>query len=368
MTDGVRRTLVIAEAGVNHNGSLERALRMVRVAAAAGADVVKFQTFRAERMISPRAPKAEYQLAATDAGESQREMIRALELDAPMHEALMAECAACGVEFLSTPFDDLSVELLARLGVARLKLPSGEVTNGPLLLKAAATGLPVILSTGMAMLSEVRLALGALAFGWLGLSGPSPDAFLEAGASPEGQAALAAKATVLHCTTEYPAPFADANLRAMQTLREEFGLPVGFSDHTPGVALPIAAAALGAAVVEKHFTLDRTLPGPDHRASLEPDELARMVEGIRAVESALGDGVKRPRPSEVKNMAIARKSLCAFAAIRAGEPFTEENLAPMRPGDGVSPMRFWDYLGRPSPRDYAPGELVEPLPGEGGEA
>lgn len=340
----------IAEAGSNHNRDLDTALRLIDVAADAGADAVKFQTFRSEEVISRHAVKAEYQKRTTGGDESQLDMVRALELDAKAHERLVAHCQQRGIQFLSTPFDVPSVALLQRLGVPRLKVPSGEITN-PLLLRAvAATGLPLIVSTGMSTLAEVEAALAILAVTWVGRA----DAF----ASAEGQRLLQERVTLLHCTTEYPAPFDEINLRAMATMRVAFGLSVGYSDHTPGVSIPVAAVALGASIIEKHFTLDRTLPGPDHVASLEPGELGAMVAGIRATEQALGSGVKVPSPAEMKNLVVARKSLVAARAIRRGEPFTTENLTAKRPGSGISAMRYDEWLGRPADRDYRADDLI----------
>ncbi|AMV71854.1 N-acetylneuraminate synthase [Desulfuromonas carbonis] len=355
-----RHTYIIAEAGVNHNGSLEMAKKLVEVAADAGADAVKFQTFKANKLVSSLAPKAEYQTRTTGSDESQFEMIRKLELDDHAHEALIAHCKICNIEFLSTPFDLESVDLLAgRFDLPCIKIPSGEITNAPLLLKIARTGKPVILSTGMSTLGEVEDALGVLAFGFLSKSGPSIAAFRAAYCSAQGQALLLDKVTLLHCTTEYPAPLEDVNLQVMDTLKSAFGLPVGYSDHTEGIAVPIAAVDRGAVVIEKHFTLDRSLPGPDHKASLEPAELRQMVRSIRDVEQALGTGTKHPTPSELKNMAVARKSLVAACTIRSGEPFTAENLAVKRPGNGLSPMHQWELLGRKAGKDFAVDEAIE---------
>jgi N-acetylneuraminate synthase len=352
-------TYVIAEAGVNHNGSLEMALQLIDAAAKAGVDAVKFQTFRGTEVVSRHAPKAAYQKATTGEAESQLAMVQKLELDAAAHRCLVAHCIARGVQFLSTPFDVPSVGLLVELGVPRLKLPSGELTN-PLLLRAVAgTGLPVIVSTGMATLGEVEAALGVLAAVYIAREGGPVLLPTAAMAHPAGRAALSARVTLLHCTTEYPAPYAEVNLHAMATLRAAFGLPVGYSDHTPGVAVPTAAVALGACLIEKHFTLDRTLPGPDHRASLEPGELAEMVRAVRAVEQALGDGVKVPTPSEVPNRAVARRSLVARTAIRRGECFSPENLTVKRPGTGVPASEYDAWLGRVASRDYVPDELID---------
>jgi N-acetylneuraminate synthase len=352
-----RSVFIIAEAGVNHNGSVEMAKQLIEVAAEAGADAVKFQTFKAENIVSRYAPKADYQKATTGEAESQLEMLRRLELDRASHEVLFAFCREKNLEFLSTPFDGESVDLLVKLGVARLKVSSGEITNAPLLLKMARTGLPIIMSTGMASLGEVEMALGVLAFGYLNdRERPSLPEFDRAWR--EGRDLLQEKVILLHCTTEYPAPFEEVNLRIMATLARAFNLPVGYSDHTQGIAVPIAAAARGAAVIEKHFTLDKNLPGPDHRASLEPSELAAMVQGIRHVEVALGSSCKLPAPSELKNREVARKSLVAARSIRKGEYFSEENLTSKRPGTGISPLYYWDWLGRIAERDYKPDEII----------
>ncbi len=354
------RTLIIAEAGVNHNGSLDRALALVDVAAAAGADIVKFQTFRAEALASAAAPKAAYQKEATGEAGAQLEMLRALELDAAAHRRLAAHAAQRGIEFLSTAFDEASLDLVLSLGVKRLKVPSGEITNAPLVLKMARSGLPILLSTGMADLAEIETALGVLAFGYAAPpeAAPSPAAFRVALLGDAGKQALAGRVAVLHCTTQYPAPVEDANLRAMATIAQRFGLPVGYSDHTEGIAVATAAVALGATVIEKHFTLDRTLPGPDHRASLEPGELEAMVAAIRAVERALGSPEKRATASERPNIAVARKSLVAARPIARGETFTPDNLTALRPGGGRPPLEYWSLLGRTAERDYAKHEMI----------
>ena len=315
-------TLIIAEAGVNHNGRIETAGQLIEIAAEAGADLVKFQTFSADRLVTGSASKADYQLETTSTSESQHEMIRKLELSREMHEELIAHCKKCGVGFFSTGFDPQSVDLLAELGLDRFKIPSGEINNLPYLRHIGQYGKPVILSTGMARLGEIEAALEVL----------------EASGTPRE------RVTVLHCNTEYPTPMADVNLKAMLAIRDALGVQVGYSDHTLGIEVPIAAVAMGATVIEKHFTLDRNLPGPDHRASLEPDELKAMVQAIRNIELALsGDGLKRPSPSESKNIEIARKSLLALVPIKAGEPFTEANLGVKRPGSGISPMRWDDF-------------------------
>lgn len=353
-----RPCLVIAEAGVNHNGDRDKAFALVDIAAEAGADIVKFQTFRADRLASVQAPKAEYQVRQTDADESQFGMLRRLELSHDMHRALIDHCRARKIGFLSTPFDVESLDFLSGIGIDRVKIPSGEITNGPFLLHAARSGLPIILSTGMSTLADIEAALKVIAFGWHHASGlPNPAALESLAVTPLPDAA--ARITLLHCTTEYPAPADSVNLLAMGTMRQTFGLPVGLSDHTAGIAVPIAAIGLGATVIEKHFTLDRALPGPDHKASLEPDELRQMVAGIRAAEAALGQPVKRPAPVEIKNIAIARKSLVAARPIAAGEAFTAENLTAKRPGDGRSPMDYWQLLGTPATRAYAQDEAIQ---------
>lgn len=354
--------VVIAEAGVNHNGDLELARRLVDAAADAGADAVKFQTFRAEALVSPQAPKAEYQRRTTDAAESQLDMIRALELSSAHHRVLLDHAASRGIAFLSTPFDLDSLAFLTDdLGLRRIKLGSGELTNGPLLLAAARRAEQLIVSTGMGSLAEVEDALRMLAFGFVAApaTDPSPAAMEEAYGTPAARAALQERVVLLHCTTDYPTSFPDVNLRAMATLRRAFGLRIGYSDHTPGLHVAVAAVAAGACVVEKHVTLDRALPGPDHAASLEPDELATLVAQIRDIEQAMGDGLKAATEAERANRVVARKSLVTTQPVAAGEPFTSHNLACKRPGNGVSPMAYWSYLGRPARRDYDRDELVE---------
>lgn len=355
------KTFIIAEAGVNHNGSLEIAKQLVRKAVEAGADAVKFQTFKSEKVISRYAEKAEYQKETTGSEESQLDMVRKLELSEEAHFELQKYCKEQGILFLSTAFDSDSMDFLVeQMNLPLLKIPSGEITNAPLLLKASQTGLPVILSTGMATLGEIEDALGVLAFGYISdkKTQPSKASFQDALFSEQGQRALLNKVTLLHCTTEYPTPFHDVNLRAMETLQTAFGLPVGLSDHTEGIAIPIAAVSLGAKVIEKHFTLDKTLPGPDHKASLEPSELNMMVRSIREVERALGSPQKRPVMSERKNINIARKSLVAAKEIRAGEFFTEENVTTKRPGNGISPMYYWDIIGTVAKQDYREDEVI----------
>lgn len=357
----LQRTYIIAEAGVNHNGSLEYAKQLINVAAEAGADAVKFQTFKAEKLVSKSARKAEYQKKATDQKETQYEMLKKLEMNDEWHFELINHAKECGIDFLSTPFDLDSVDLLVnKFELPRLKISSGELTNSLLLLKIAKAGKPVILSTGMCTLGDIETALGVLAFGYVCHDEkPSSRAFQEAYFSQAGQASLMKNVTLLHCTTEYPAPFHETNLRVMDTLRLAFNLPVGFSDHTEGIAIPVAAVALGARMIEKHFTLDRTLPGPDHRASLEPAELKQMVTSIRQVEAALGGSSKCPTVTEMKNMTVARKSVVASRPIQKGERFTEQNLTVKRPGDGLSPTLYWDLIGEVSDRDYIEDEAVK---------
>ncbi|WP_337996591.1 N-acetylneuraminate synthase [Oleispirillum naphthae] len=354
---------VIAEAGVNHNGDIEMAHRLIDAAADAGADAVKFQTFRAADLAGRDAPKAAYQERATGAAESQLDMLRRLELAPAAHFALRDHAAKREVAFLSTPFDSASLDFLTgEMGMETIKIPSGEITNGPFLLRIARAAQRIVLSTGMSSLGEVEAALAVLAFGLSATpdTAPSHAAFEAAFLSQAGQAALRARVTLLHCTTEYPAAAADVNLRAMDTMAAAFGLAVGYSDHTQGIHIPVAAAARGAVLIEKHFTLDRSLPGPDHKASLEPEELAAMVRAIREVEAALGDGVKRPVAAEIGNRAVVRKSLVAARPIAAGETLSAETLACKRPGTGISPMDFWALCGRPAARAYAEGEAIDP--------
>ena len=326
---------IIAEAGVNHNGSLEMAKEMARVAKACGADIVKYQTAVPELVVSKFAEKAEYQKQTTDAAESQLEMIRKLHFSFDAHRELKEYCDSIGIQYLSAAFDIPSVRFLGTLNLPLLKIPSGEITNLPYLEEVAKLHTPVLLSTGMSNLNEITDAL----------------AVLDEGGCPE--------ATVLHCNTQYPTPYEDANLTAMLELFEQFGLPVGLSDHTLGWECDVAATVLGAQVIEKHFTLDKTLPGPDQQASLDPAEFAAMVQAVRHVEAALGDGHKHLTASEAPNKAIARKSIVAARPIAEGEVFTEENLTTKRPGDGVSPMRWHDVLGQKAKRAFAEDEKIE---------
>lgn len=354
------RTLVVAEAGVNHNGSLELAHKLVDAAADAGADVVKFQTFRADRLVTAKAPKAGYQVANTQDAGSQLAMLCRLELSHADHRALIARCSERGIRFMSTAFDSQSLAFLATLEMPAVKIPSGDITCGPLLLQAARLRKPLIMSTGMSTLSEVEQALGVIAFGLTSDREPTGRADFEAAyRAVEGKRALETFVTLLHCVTQYPAPPAAVNLRAMDTMASAFGLPVGYSDHTPGIEIAIAAVARGATVIEKHFTLDRALPGPDHAASLEPGELTQLVASIRNVEQALGSTIKRPAPQELGNRPIARRSVVAARRIRQSEVFTADMLTAKRPGYGISPMDTWSLLGRQAGRDYDADDLIE---------
>jgi N,N'-diacetyllegionaminate synthase len=331
------RTLIIAEAGVNHNGDIALARQLIDAAADAGADMVKFQTFTADRLVTRNARKAEYQVASSGAAESQHEMLRVLELTQAMHTELIAHCEARGIEFFSTGFDIDSIDMLLDLGLTTFKVPSGEITNLPYLRHIGRLRNSVIVSTGMASLGEIEAAIEAL----------------EMAGTPRELI------TVLQCTTEYPTPMVDVNLRAMVSMRDAFGVRVGYSDHTSGIEVAIAAVALGASVIEKHFTLDRSLPGPDHKASLEPAELKAMTAAIRNIEAALGDGVKRLTASEVQNREVVRKSIVAAKEIRAGARFSVDNLDVKRPGTGVSPMNWDKVIGRAAPRSFQPDEAIE---------
>ncbi len=354
-------TLIIAEAGVNHNGDEKLAFQLVDKAFAAGADIVKFQTFKAKNLVTTQAKQADYQVTNTGKQESQLAMLSRLELSYEAHHQLVAYCKKLGIEFLSTAFDSESLEFLVNdLKLTRLKIPSGEITNAPLVLQHARTGCDLIVSTGMATLADIEAVLGVIAFGYTtpAESVPSIDAFQAAYFSDEGKKALKDKVTVLHCTTEYPAPLVDINLRAMDTLASSFGLPVGYSDHSEGIVVPIAAVARGATLIEKHFTLDKEMEGPDHKASLDPTELKAMVEAIRAVELTLGDGIKGPRPSEIKNKAAARKSIVAARDIVEGQIITADDLAVKRPGSGLTPYKFWEIQSKIASRSYQAGDLI----------
>jgi len=331
------RVIIIAEAGVNHNGNYELAKKMVVAAKEAGADYVKFQTAIPELVMSKFAPKAEYQLNTTDEAESQLEMARAIHLTVDKYKPLKAYCEEVGIQFLSTPFDMVSIDVLAELDMDYFKIPSGEITNYPYLRKIGKLGKPVIMSCGMSELDEISAAITVL---------------VEAGIKRD-------EIIILHCNTEYPTPYGDVNLLAMQTIGKELNVKVGYSDHTNGIEVPIAAVAMGATVIEKHFTLDKTMEGPDHKASLEPDELKAMVNSIRHIELALGNPEKHVTNSERKNMIVARKSILAAREIKAGEIFTEENLIVKRPGNGVSPMRWNEVIGQKAKRDFSEDELIE---------
>ena len=329
--------LIIAEAGVNHNGSIDMAKDLVDAASNAGADIVKFQTFKAASLVTNYASKASYQTNNTDPHESQKSMLANLELSEDDHHTLIDYCATKNITFLSTAFDLASIELLERTNPALWKIPSGEITNLPYLRSIGSFNMPIFLSTGMSNLGDIESALNIL----------------------ETAGTERLNITIMHCTTEYPAPFDEVNLMCIPALAKAFGTSVGYSDHTTGLSVPIAAAALGAKVIEKHLTLDRNLPGPDHKASLEPQEFAQMVQGIRTVVASLGDGIKRPTTSEKKNLSIARKSIVASSLIRAGDKFSSSNLTTKRPGYGISPM-YWDsIIGRLSARDYMPDDLIE---------
>ena len=328
--------IIIAEAGVNHNGSIELAKKLIDVAAEAGVDFVKFQTFKAKNLVTQTADKAEYQKEITNGNETQFEMIKKLELDRNAHETLIEYCKQKDIQFLSTAFDHDSIDLLDEFNIPFFKIPSGEITNLPYLRHIGKMGKPIIMSTGMSTLDEVRNALNVL---------------IESGAEKE-------EITILHCNTEYPTPMEDVNLNAMLTISDELGVKIGYSDHTHGIEVPIAAVALGARIIEKHFTLDRGLAGPDHAASLEPEELKAMVIAIRNIEKAIGDGIKKPSSSEKKNISSARKSIVAKMSIKRGELFTEKNLTVKRPGTGISPMEWDEYMGKNANKDYELEDLI----------
>lgn len=332
----MKKVFIIAEAGVNHNGSIELAKKLIDVASQSGADAVKFQTFKAEKLVSKNAQKAEYQKQTTDKAESQFDMIKKLELDEATHHELMSYCKSKNIMFLSTPFDHDSIELLNTLGLEIFKIPSGEITNLPYLRHIGKLNKKVILSTGMTDIGEIEDAL---------------DILIEAGTKKEN-------ITVLHANTEYPTPMEDVNLKAMVTIGKTFDIAYGYSDHTLGIEVDIAAVAMGASCIEKHFTLDKTMQGPDHKASLEPDELQAMVKAIRNIELALGNTVKKPSNSEMPNMQIARKSIVANKPIKKGDLFTQENLAIKRPGNGVSPMRWDEVIGTFATKDYQEDEMI----------
>ncbi|MBE0440313.1 MAG: N-acetylneuraminate synthase [Gammaproteobacteria bacterium] len=328
---------IIAEAGVNHNGSIDIAKKLVDVAAECGADAVKFQTFKAENLVTKSAKQAGYQEVNTGISESQFDMLKRLELSEPEHVELISYCHSKQIEFMSTPFDLQSIQFLNSLGMMRFKIPSGEITNYPYLKMIGSYNKEIVLSTGMATLSDIEAALYLL---------------IESGTDKD-------KITILHATTDYPTKMSDVNLAAMKTIEQAYKVRSGYSDHTLGIEVPIAATALGASIIEKHFTLDKNLPGPDHVASLEPHELKSMIYAIRNIEKAIGDGIKRPSSSELKNIAVARKSLVAACQIVAGEIFSETNLIAKRPGTGITPMRWIDVIGRRAPRNFQEDEQIE---------
>ena len=353
------KTFLIAEAGVNHNGSIDMARKLVDAAVMAGADAVKFQSFVASSIVTAGASKAEYQITNTGSKESQLEMLKKLELSHVQQRELFEYCKNKGIQFLSTPFDSASLNFLTvDLGLETIKVGSGELTNAPFLFEVARLAKNIILSTGMSTLDEVTDALGVIAFVMTGSKNPSTSSFKSALASSEGKKAIASKVTLLHCTTDYPTVPSDVNLRAMLTLREKFDCQVGFSDHSVGIHLAVAAVAMGATVIEKHLTIDRGLSGPDHKASLEPNEFKNLVDQVRDLENAFGDGTKRPTEIELKNKKIARRSLVASKAIKAGDEFTSENVSIKRPGTGRSPFEYWSLLGTKATSDIAENEVI----------
>lgn len=351
---------IIAEAGVNHNGQRDLAFALVDAAAEAGADAVKFQTFDAAKLASKSAPKAAYQKQSTDAAESQLAMLRKLELPREWHSGLQAHARQKGIEFLSTAFDTDSLAFLVDLGMPLFKIPSGELTNGPLLWQFARTGKPLVLSTGMATLSEVEQGLAIVAHALSAETEPaSIDDVWRSWSRADWRARLHGHVTLLHCTSQYPTPFAEVNLRGMDTLAQAFGLPVGYSDHTEGILIPVAAVARGAKIIEKHFTLDRSLPGPDHKASLEPAELTQMVRDIRALQAALGDGGKTPQPSEWDTRQAARQQVVAARDIAAGSVLARADLSTARCGSGLPPTALWGLVGQRTERAYVAGDVIE---------
>jgi N-acetylneuraminate synthase len=355
-------TLIIAEAGVNHNGNKDLAFKLIDSAHEAGADIVKFQTFKADNLVTKKAKQADYQISNSTDTDTQWDMLSKLELSHNDHYDLLDYSKKLGIEFLSTAFDSESLKFLVEeLALKRLKIPSGEITNAPFLLEHARTGCDLIVSSGCTNLDELKSALGVIAFGLTApkTCKPNKSLFSEAYSSDEGQRALKNKVTLLHCTTEYPAPFSEINLRAIETLANTFKLPVGFSDHSAGISMPLASIPFGVTILEKHFTLDKTLEGPDHKASLNPLELKEMINGIRQIELALGDGLKKPTISELKNRSIIRKSLVAQKVINSGDIFTAENISIKRPGDGITPYKYWDYLGESASKEYLPGDMID---------
>lgn len=356
------RCYIIAEAGVNHNGKLDNGFRLIDEAKAAGANAVKFQTYKTEQLVTRNAPKADYQKNNTLGSEQQFEMLKKYELSDDDHWKLIEYCNEVGIEFLSTPFDRQSADfLINELQLKQVKISSGDLNNLPLLLHIARGQCKMILSTGMAFLHEIENALAIISYGYCGIifEDENLDKFFQAYSTDEAKRVLRERVTLLHCTTAYPTPCDSVNLNAMKTLSSSFQLPVGFSDHSEGIAIPLAAVSLGATILEKHFTLDKSMPGPDHIASLNPVELKALVNGARQIESALGNGLKSPVECELKNRSAVRKCLVAQKPITKGERFSENNLAVKRAGNGVSPENYWNFLGCPSGKDYAAGEVVE---------
>lgn len=358
-------TTIIAEAGVNHNGDEKLALLLVDAAVNAGVDIVKFQTFKASKLVTESAEQALYQTKNIGKKESQYAMLSRLELSFSAHQRIQKYCQSKNITYLSTAFDFESLHFLIEdLGLKTLKIPSGELTNAPFVLAHALSGAQLIVSTGMATMAEVKQALSVIAFGLLQFNGellfdkPNSESFAKAFDSSRGKALLIDHVTLLHCTTEYPANPCEINLNAMNSLSKEFGVSVGYSDHSAGIEIPIAAVAKGAVLIEKHFTLDKAMLGPDHKASLDPQELTTMTHGIRIVEQALGDGVKKPSAIELKNAAIARKSLVASGPINKGDIFDDNNVVIMRPGNGMSPYAYWTILGQPASKNYQHGDLL----------
>tara|TARA_B100001939_G_C16905819_1_gene602248 strand:- start:290 stop:1369 length:1080 start_codon:yes stop_codon:yes gene_type:complete len=354
---------VIAEAGVNHNGCRKKAIQLIDVAIQSGADAVKFQTFQADKLVNTNALKADYQLKTTRKNETQYEMLKRLELSQEFHFELKEHCQRNKIDFLSTAFDHESLDfLVSKLKLKKLKIPSGEITNAPLILSHAQTLSDIIVSTGMATIEEIKDALSVIAYGYISPESkkkPSKKLFQQAFSSEAGQKLLKEKVTILQCTSEYPAPISEVNLTVMKTLNKRFNLNVGFSDHTQGINASLAAAALGASIIEKHFTLDKSLDGPDHSSSLEPIELSSMISSIREIEIALGDGIKKPSKSEQKNIKIIRKSLMAKKDIKLGEEFNSSNLCIKRPQKGITPFKYWDYLDKKSNKNYKAGDCIE---------
>ncbi|PPR78476.1 MAG: N,N'-diacetyllegionaminic acid synthase [Alphaproteobacteria bacterium MarineAlpha2_Bin1] len=355
------KIIFIAEAGVNHNGDIDNAFQLIDVAANAGADIIKFQYYKTEKLLKKDTPKAEYQKRNTSISETQFEMLKKFELANSDIKKLIERCDDKGIEFLATPFDEESLNELISYGIKRIKIPSGEITNGPLLLKSARSNLPLILSTGMSNIKEIEDALGLIVFGYLEKN-KEIDSHSEIKKhlyTENFYSTLNNFVTVLHCTSQYPAPLNSINLNTMREISKKFNVPIGYSDHSEGSVVAIASAALGAKVIEKHFTLNKNLPGPDHKASIEPKELSCLIKSIRDVELVMGSYKKKALEIEVGNRSIARKSLTARKEIKKGTEFSRDNLIALRPGNGVSPMKIWDFIGKKSNKSYKIGELIE---------